>query len=107
MLRITPFSEDEKEKYQAFLGDRNLLVHHGGIYTFGYASQRFARRDVPELAHWSSLIVSAKDYKHWAVFLLDMARKIAAISKKALQDYAEDERIHMSDKQKRAIDFFA
>src|SRR6202030_1468174 len=36
LLGITPFSTAERKNYGQFLQDRNLLVHHGGIYTFGY-----------------------------------------------------------------------
>jgi hypothetical protein len=43
LLRITPFSANEAKKYSHFLSDRNLLVHHRGVFSYNYASQRFAR----------------------------------------------------------------
>ena len=33
LLGITPFSEDEVKRFGNFINDRNLLVHHGGIFT--------------------------------------------------------------------------
>jgi len=106
LLGVTPFSAAEKKKYQQFLEDRNLLVHHGGIYTFGYAARRFARRTAPGLPHWDSLIVSTQDHKGWATFLLAMGEKIAETSKTALQNYAGVNKITLSVQQERAVNFF-
>ncbi len=36
LIGITPFSESEMKKYDRLLNDRNLLVHHGGIFTPKY-----------------------------------------------------------------------
>lgn len=41
ILNISPFSKKEKIKYDSILCDRNLLVHHGGIYTSSYSKQKF------------------------------------------------------------------
>lgn len=106
LLGISPFSKDEMETYGQFLADRNLLVHHGGVYTFGYAAQRFTRRTAAELPHWDSLVVGARDHEQWANFLLKMGDKIAETSKKALEAYASLNRIALSVPQKRAIWFF-
>src|SRR5579864_5325591 len=107
LLGISPFSKDEMKTYSQFLADRNLLVHHGGIYTFGYAAQRFARRTAPGLPHWDSLVVGARDHEKWASFLLKMGNKIAESCKKALEAYASLNRIALSVPQKRAIWFFS
>jgi hypothetical protein len=105
LLGITPFSEDEKKKYQEFLSDRNLLVHHGGIYTFEYVAQRFRTRTAPGLPHWHSLVVDKQDHDRWAAFLLGMAQKIAATSKRALEEFARSERIVLSPEQSRAVGY--
>jgi hypothetical protein len=106
LLGITPFSRAEKKRYDEFLDDRNLLVHHGGIYTLGYAARRFATRTAPGLPHWSSLVVSARDYRRWATFLLEMGEKIAGSSKTALEKYIGVQKITLTAAQRRAIDFF-
>jgi hypothetical protein len=105
LLRVTPFSEDEKKKYDEFLSDRNLLVHHGGIYTFKYEAQRFAGRTAPGLPHWSSLVVKRKDHERWVVFLIKMARKIAASSKAALEQFVKAQAVILTPEQKRAVEF--
>jgi hypothetical protein len=33
LLTVTPFSKDNAKEYDEVLARRNLLVHHGGIYT--------------------------------------------------------------------------
>ena len=32
-LAVTPFSKDEAKEFESILARRNLLVHHGGVYT--------------------------------------------------------------------------
>jgi hypothetical protein len=39
ILRITPFSKDNSVRFAVILRDRNLLVHHGGVYTSAYVKQ--------------------------------------------------------------------
>ena len=46
LLGVTPFSTKESKEYEEFLNDRNLLVHHGGIYTFKYHGQRLADKPI-------------------------------------------------------------
>jgi hypothetical protein len=40
LLKISPFSKSEMERFSEFLNDRNLLVHHGGVFTLKYRSQK-------------------------------------------------------------------
>jgi len=39
LLKVTPFNKPEAKRYDALLRDRNLLVHHGGVFTFAYLEQ--------------------------------------------------------------------
>ncbi len=105
LLGISPFSEDEKRDYQEFLGDRNLLVHHGGIYTFKYAVQRFALTSASELAHWASLTVDNEAHERWATFLMGMARKIATTTKSAVEAHVAKAKISLTKDQLRAVEF--
>jgi hypothetical protein len=105
LLGITPFSAKEKKKYQKFLNDRNLLVHHGGIYTFKYLAQRFRTRTAPGLPHWSSLVVTRQDHDRWATFLARMAHKIASTSRLALEGHVKGEGIFLSPEQTKAVAF--
>lgn len=46
LLNITPFSKEEADEYGQFLNDRNLLVHHGGVYTSKYRGQTLAKKQL-------------------------------------------------------------
>jgi hypothetical protein len=105
LLAITPFSTADRKKYERFLQDRNLLVHHAGIYTFRYASQRFTRRTAPGLPHWDSLVVDEQDHDRWAAFLLAMGKNISETSKLAVETYISRTQIALSPDQRRAIGF--
>jgi hypothetical protein len=103
LLRITPFSTKEVNEYAKFLGDRNLLVHHGGVYTFRYSTQRFARRVAPGVAHMDSLVVGKKKFSRWESFLTGMANKIADTSRLALQEFIIRHKVKMRPEQAKAI----
>jgi len=103
LLRITPFSANEAKKYSRFLGDRNLLVHHGGVFTYNYASQRFARRTAPGLPHLDSLVIGQKEFDSWNSFVLGIATKIATTSQSALEGFIAREKLTTSPEQTGAI----
>jgi len=69
LLKTTPFSADERERYEAILNDRNLLVHHGGIYTTRYSRQVFVKRRAGQRTHFDSLVVTRKLVTDTAAFL--------------------------------------
>ena len=84
LLRITPFSKAEEARYGEFLSDRNLLVHHGGIYTIKYHGQRFRTEPIARFVHWHSLVITVKDFDKWRGFLNALVGKIADNSFKAI-----------------------
>jgi hypothetical protein len=104
LLKISPFSKDESREYAEFLNDRNLLVHHGGTYTFKYAGQKFAKEQVAGIAHWQSLVVGKRDVERTAEYLLDLAKKIAGAAKAALTDFSKGQQIPVGEERKKAID---
>jgi len=82
LLKLTPFSKTDGQRYSQLQNDRNLLVHHGGIYTYKYAGQKFIRRRAGRLAAWDSLVVTSTDAKATADFLSDTARKCLNLARK-------------------------
>jgi len=85
LLKITPFSKDEMEVYSQFLNDRNLLVHHGGVFTLKYLSQSTdAIVDIEHGSHYRSLEVTHEGLIDWVEFLLKIADKISSAPQKAL-----------------------
>jgi hypothetical protein len=105
LARITPFSTDECVKFGRFLSDRNLLVHHGGVYTLRYFTQNLKQVNAKKLAHWDSLVVHKKEFDEWKDFLLLVARKTSKSSKNALERFVVAEKIDLTDEQKRAVEF--
>ena len=66
LLQITPFSAQERKRYEQILNDRNLLVHHGGILTMKYANQG---RAAGERVHYDSIRVSKRAFLEITAFL--------------------------------------
>jgi hypothetical protein len=81
ILRVTPFSKAEAERFSELLRDRNLLVHHGGIYTETYARQIKAP---PHDAYYQSKIVSEAEVKEAIDFLIAVATSLVKSTKQAL-----------------------
>lgn len=77
ILNITPFSKDEMKRFAAFVNDRNLLVHHGGIFTFKYKRRTFTDKLKSDIAQRKSLVISKQDIEEWANFLWHIAEKLA------------------------------
>ena len=105
LLGITPFSTKEVKQYDEFLNDRNLLVHHGGIYTFKYHGQRLSNQPVKNLVHWHSLIVGKQEFEEASEFLYSMVNKITTSSHTALKDFLKREKIKLTGKRREAIEF--
>jgi hypothetical protein len=68
LLEVTPFSAKEARKYEEFLRDRNLLVHHNAIYTVQYVAQQVRAGKVRGLPHWDHLVVTPQMHESWAIF---------------------------------------
>jgi len=103
LLKITPFTKTEAKKYAQFLNDRNLLVHHGGTYTFRYAGQKFAKGDLRTYVHYHSLVVNKDDVRCWSKFLVAIATKTATATMRALLNFVSSEQIKCSAERKKAI----
>jgi hypothetical protein len=107
LLGITPLSKDEEVLYTQFLNDRNLLVHHGGVYTIKYHGQRFRTQPIRNIVHWNSLTVSTDDFRKWYSFLNYLVDKIADSSLKALKEFVRTEKVPLKRVNKKAIFYLA
>lgn len=103
LLKVSPFSKDEAKKYGEFLSDRNLLVHHGGVYTFKYAGQKFAKKDLRRTVHWQSLTVRKADVSTWVKFLHDIAKKASLATHKALAEFVNTNDVGLGKERARAL----
>jgi hypothetical protein len=103
LLKISPFSKDEAKKYGEFLNDRNLLVHHGGVYTFKYAGQKFAKKELRRTVHWQSITVRKADVSTWVAFLHEIAKKASLATKAALAQFVNANNIELGKERTRAL----
>lgn len=106
LLLITPFSKDDTDSYNEMLGQRNLLVHHGGIYTMKYTKQNFAKEIVCREAFFNSLIIKKKNFEKWYKFTLGIVNKTDKACYAALKIYVEDNSIFVDEEQLNTIEAF-
>ena len=86
LLGITPFSSDEAKRFANFINDRNLLVHHGGIFTLKYERRRFVETKRPDGNPSNVLRVEKEDIDKWSTFLFDIAQKLANSSVEVMEE---------------------
>lgn len=85
LLSITPFSKGEATRFADFLRVRNLIVHHGGIYTSDYLRQEAGKVLSPEaVPFYFSKTIKEQDLLDLLDFLQNVAAKILNASQKAL-----------------------
>lgn len=91
LLRITPFAKKDINRFSNILEDRNLLVHHGGVYTTKYLSGKTVL-NVPDKPRvfMDSLIITNDRFKMDAEFIEGIARKISRTSHDALKRMLEE-----------------
>jgi hypothetical protein len=86
LVNVTPFSTDEAKQFGSFINDRNLLVHHGGIFTLKYERRRFVETRRPDGTPSKVLRVERADIDKWSAFLVGIAQKLANSSVKAMEE---------------------
>jgi len=107
LLNITPFSKDEVRIYGELLRDRNLFVHHGGIYTFTYLQQvKLINVGGRNRAYWDSLVIDKAYVNEKIEFLEVLSKKILKACRDALNQLVSDETISINAEQQKAIDAF-
>lgn len=108
MLLITPFSKDEALKYDKLLNDRNLLVHHAGIYTIKYGEKTFKKHFImkPQKSriYYDSLIINKKDFFTWSEFIEGIVIKMLNSSYDALSEFIKKEKIKLSAESTKALE---
>ncbi len=106
LLNITPFGKSEVGTYSKLLNDRNLLVHHGGVYTLSYLEQtKPLQADVIENAFFNSCIKKRTDLLDAIQFVADVAQKLLTASHKALLAHLTANGIEYSGERKKALDY--
>jgi hypothetical protein len=103
LLSITPFSKDEKRRYEAILNDRNLVVHHGGISTMKHLKQSRSSDRV----HFDSIRITPTLFLEVAAFLEGIARKTVKASHLALVDYITQQKLPSPAVHAKAVEALA
>lgn len=105
LLNVTPFSNDEMAEYSNFLNDRNLLVHHGGVFTHRYKGQQYKKKEI-ELSrlYFDSLVVEKSDFSKWAEWANQMTQKIAKASHSGLESFIVTAGLTLEPERKKAAD---
>ena len=106
LLSITPFSKDEARRYDELVSDRNLLVHHAGIYTLAYCKRK-PRQSERNRVFWDSLVVKGSDFLKWSDFLEGIAAKLVSSSHEALVGFIAREGVTLSGGLDRALDWLS
>lgn len=105
LLGITPLSKSRIEKLEELLDLRNLLVHHGGIYTSSFARQHgLPKTEQYQLFHQGPELFSA-DFLKWEEFIRDVAVDMTRASHKALSSLVEEQRLELEPFQRHALDY--
>lgn len=105
LLNVTPFSKDEMAEYSNFLNDRNLLVHHAGVFTHKYMGQQYKKKEIqPSSLYSDSLVVEKSDFSKWAKWADRMARKIATVSHSGLESFIVTTGLTLEPERRMAAD---
>jgi len=102
LITVSPFSKSESKKYSDFLNKRNLLVHHGGIYTFKYIRQNGKEHTIEDLHN--VIVIDKKTYNRWLNFIAKMVYKINTMCHSQLLARIKKDKYRPTKKQKEAID---
>ena len=106
LLNVTPFNKDELRQYDGLLRDRNLIVHHGGVYTPGHLQQKaFTVDDIKRYAFYDSVTLSQRDLSGHIDFIASIAQKIIRGSHGALVSFLEQHAIELSGERQHAVDY--
>ena len=105
LLLITPFSGKEKDFFDKIVYDRNLLVHHGGIYTSDYAKGQIKHQEDRDKVFFDALDIKIDDFFKSIFFLADMSQKIISSSHHALKNVISAKKIKMDRIRKKALWF--
>ncbi|MBO0953078.1 hypothetical protein [Fibrella forsythiae] len=102
LIQVTPFTKDDCLKFDLILKKRNLIVHHGGVFTFSYSKGQSKPTDIKKIFR-EKIPITYDDYLDDSLFLFDIAIKLTKASSLFLTKVLKDTAINYTDK-KFAVD---
>lgn len=108
LLTVTPFSRDEASVYERILRDRNLLVHHGGTFTWSYLQQMRSAGLDPDASRmfFDSRVVTKEAFLQDVQFFEDIARKLLKSTHSGAKRLVAEEGLTLGKERQKAIDAF-
>jgi hypothetical protein len=104
LLKVSPFSKSEKQKFDNLLNDRNLIVHHGGIYSLSYSQQNHHQEDVTNNAFMHSLVIDNNYFDEALKSINKLVVKTVLATHKKLSEYINENKINLTDEKQNAFD---
>ncbi len=103
LVNISPFTKDEMKRFGTFVNDRNLLVHHGGIFTFKYKRRKLTDKLTSDIAQRKSLVITKHDIEEWSQFLWHIAEKLANSIQPRLQELLLEKGVAIDAERETAV----
>jgi len=105
LLKVSPFSKDEKDKFDQLLADRNLIVHHGGTYTIKYLQQKLGTSHpaVKDMAYKKLLAITPEKFLSAVSFIEGIAFKTSEATQEALKAFVKNNNIELDSAQEKAV----
>lgn len=108
LLGITPLSKREADRFHALLADRNLIVHHGNIFTPNYSREGFIRREAGRSRNFvDGLDVTPEAALAAAQFLHALSIKLRKGSRAALEAFLRKGHMRLPKPNRDAADELA
>ena len=105
LILVSPFSKEEIKRYDELLNDRNLLVHHSGIYTSKYHEQRLVKSSIKGRIFFDSLVLSIEEVEDWIEFLEGIVIKTVEGSYKVLSKFIAENNLSLNEESTKALNF--
>jgi hypothetical protein len=102
LLKLTPFGSRETKRYDRLLNDRNLLVHHGGVFTSRYLSQ-LKEHSRAALPNKIALEITPAYFVKARTFLESVADKLAESTRDRIRGFIESASVEFSETQWHAL----
>jgi len=102
LIGVTPFSMTERKRYQPLIDDRNLLVHHGGIYKSGGKIRSPVKTGAR--VFYDSVVIPRSEFGARAFFVEGLIRKTLDVSGKALRKFIHDQNIALEKDRQDALE---
>jgi hypothetical protein len=103
LLKLSPFGKDQKDKFDRLLSDRNLIAHHGGIFTLSYSRQKLETKDIAHNMFMNSLIISSDYFFEALEEIKGLVEKTASATHQKLSEHIKKSKIPLTSERRKAL----